>query len=59
VPVRRTFRLDAEVDQRLEKYIESTNLSRSEVIRKALEAYLESRANKGESEAHRLLPESD
>ena len=46
--VRRTFRIDESLDTRLEDYTKSANVSASDVIRNALEAYLESRTQKAE-----------
>jgi predicted transcriptional regulator len=44
--VRRTVRLDDALDQRLKEYTESADVSPSEVIREALEEYLEGHAGK-------------
>lgn len=53
--IRRTVRLNDELDRRLKDYIESADVSPSEVIREALEEYLEARARQtSETIADRL-----
>ena len=51
---RRTVRLNDSLEARLEDYTKSANVRASDVIREALEEYLDTRARPGESLADRL-----